>query len=74
MLNYLSAREVYISAGSACAANSKKKSAALEAYGASQNDIDSAIRVSLGHTNTREDIDALCDGLASGIAGLQRKR
>lgn len=74
MLNHLSAREVYVSAGSACAANSKKKSAALEAFGASQNDIDSAIRISLSHTNTREDIDALCEGLADGIAQLQRKR
>lgn len=74
MLNYLSAREVYVSAGSACAANSKKKSAALEAFGASQNEIDSAIRISLSHTNTREDIDALCEGLAAGIAELQRKR
>ena len=74
MLNHLSAREVYVSAGSACAANSKKKSAALEAFGASQNDIDSAIRISLSHTNTTEDIDALCAGLADGIAQLQRKR
>ncbi len=74
MLNYLSAREVYVSAGSACAANSKKKSAALEAFGAAQNEIDSSIRISLSHTNTKEDIDALCDGLAGGIAELQRKR
>lgn len=74
MLNYLSAREVYVSAGSACAANSKKKSAALEAFGASQNDIDSAIRISLSHTNTKEDIDALIEGISGGIAELQRKR
>lgn len=74
MLNYLSAREVYVSAGSACAANSKKKSAALESFGAAQNDIDSSIRISLSHTNTKEDIDALIDGLAGGIAELQRKR
>lgn len=74
MLNYLSAREIYVSAGSACAANSKKKSAALEAFGCTQNEIDSSVRISLSHTNTAEDIDALCAGLASGIAELQRKR
>lgn len=74
MLNYLSAREIYVSAGSACAANSKKKSAALEAFGASQNEIDSSIRISLSHTNTADDVDALCTGLADGIAELQRKR
>jgi len=74
MLNYLSAREVYVSAGSACAANSKKKSASLEAFGCSQNEIDSSIRISLSHTNENEDIDALIEGLASGIAELQRKR
>ncbi len=74
MLNELSGRGIYVSAGSACAANSKKKSLALEAFGVSASDADSTIRVSLDHTNTEEDVEALLEGLAEGIANLQRKR
>lgn len=73
MLNHLSAREVYVSAGSACSAHSKKKSDALTAFGAEDDRIDSTLRVSLSHTNTKDDIDALIDGLRSGIADLQKK-
>ncbi|MBR5313579.1 MAG: aminotransferase class V-fold PLP-dependent enzyme [Clostridia bacterium] len=73
MLNHLSAREVYVSAGSACSAHSKKKSGALTAFGAEDDRIDSTIRVSLSYTNTREDIDALIEGLRAGIADLQKK-
>ena len=74
MLNELSGRGVYVSAGSACAANSKKKSLALEAFGVRAEDADSTIRVSFDQTNTEEDVDALLEGLAEGIANLQRKR
>lgn len=73
MLNHLSAREVYVSAGSACSAHSKKKSDALTAFGAEDDRIDSTLRVSLSYTNTKEDIDALIDGLRAGIADLQKK-
>ncbi len=72
MLNYLSGRGIYVSAGSACAANSKKKSAALLAFGAAESDMDSTIRVSLSHTNTDADIDAFAAALKDGIASLQR--
>ncbi len=72
MLNYLSGRWVYVSAGSACAASSKKKSAALMAFGAADSDIDSTIRVSLSHTSTYDDIDAFAVALSDGIASLQR--
>ena len=72
MLNFLSGRGVYVSAGSACAANSKKKSAALLAFGVSDADMDSTIRVSISHTNTDEDIDAFASALADGISSLQR--
>lgn len=74
MLNYLSGRRVYVSAGSACSASSKKKSAALDAFGVSADTADSTIRISISHTNTRDDIDALIDGLSDGSAHLQKKR
>lgn len=73
MLNYLSSREIYVSAGSACSARSKKKSAALSAFGVSDNDADSTLRVSISHTNDEEDIDALCAALRDGTAALQKK-
>ncbi len=74
MLNYLSSREVYVSAGSACSVHSKKKSSALEAFGVSPDSADSTLRVALSYMNTADDIDALVDGLAAGIATLQKKR
>ncbi len=72
MLNYLSGRGIYVSAGSACAANSKKKSAALLAFGTAESDMDTTIRVSLSHTNTDADIDAFAEALKDGITSLQR--
>ena len=74
MLNYLSGRGVCVSAGSACSAAAKKKSAALTAFGLPDDAADSVIRVSFDHTNTEEDIDALLEGLRDGIASLQRKK
>ncbi len=74
MLNYLSKREVYVSAGSACSAHSKKKSDALTAFGVPADRIDSTLRVSLSHTNEKEDIDALIDGLSAGVRELQKNK
>lgn len=74
VLNALSGKGVYVSAGSACSAHSKKKSAALEAFGVSPDAADSTLRVSLSHTNEREDVDALADGLCEILRTLQKKR
>ncbi len=74
MLNFLSGKGIYVSAGSACSAHAKKKSAALEAFGVTAEDADSTLRISLDYTNTEEDIDALVNGLREGIAVLQRKK
>ena len=74
MLNYLSGRGVFVSAGSACSAYSKKKSGALEAFGTTPADADSTLRISLSYTNTKEDVDALVSGLAEGIKGLQKRK
>ncbi len=73
MLNYLSRREIYVSAGSACSAHSRKKSDALTAFGVPADRIDSTLRVSLSHTNEKDDIDALIDGLSAGVRELQKK-
>ena len=74
MLNYLSEREIYVSAGSACAANSKKKSLALESFGCTENEMDCAIRLSFDATNSEDDILRACEAMAAGVSELQRKR
>ncbi len=73
MLNHLSSTGVYISAGSACSAHAKKQSQALTAFGLDKTAIESAVRISMSHTNTKDDIDALIDGMASGLTRLKRR-
>ena len=73
MLNHLSSLSVYVSAGSACSAHAKKESQALTAFGLNKSEIESAVRISLDHTNTTEDIDALLEGIQSGLARLKKR-
>jgi cysteine desulfurase len=70
MLRVLQDREVYVSAGSACAKG--KQSHVLAAMGLSAQRIDSALRISMAASNTKEDIDALLDGLEEGVQRLKR--
>lgn len=72
MLHYLSANDICVSSGSACSSHSRKTSRALLAFGLAEREADCTIRVSLCESNTREDIDALCDALAKGIETLVR--
>ncbi len=75
MLHFLSSLGIYVSSGSACSSNSAAHaSSALTAYGRSPAEADSSIRISLSPANTREDINALIDGLKSGIGRLARIR
>ena len=62
---------VYVSSSSACAKG--KRSYVLAAMGMGGDYIDSSIRVSFSKYNTTDDVDALCEGLKSGLATLQRK-
>lgn len=73
-LNFLSARDIFVSAGSACSARSGKASSVLRAFGLSEREADCTVRVSFDHTNSESDIDALCGALAEGIGSLQRVR
>ena len=71
MLHHLEESGVYVSSSSACAKG--KRSYVLEAMGLPDDRIDSSLRISFSRYNTAEDIDALIEGLQSGIATLQRK-
>ena len=61
LMNFLEAREVYVSKSSACKKGAR--SHVLEAIGQSAEVIDGAIRVGLSRFTTERDIDALCVGL-----------
>ena len=74
MLHYLSSLGIYVSSGSACSSNGGHFSSALTAFGRSESEADSSIRISLSYRNTEEDIDGLIDGLNSGLAKLSRMR
>ncbi len=73
-LHFLSSLGIYVSSGSACSSNSAHTSSALTAYGKSPDEADSSIRISFSHRNEKEDVDALCEGLACAIEKLKRIR
>ena len=74
MLHYLSSLGIYVSSGSACSSNSAHLSSALTAFGRSNEEADTSIRISLSHRNTKGDVDGLIEGLVSGLAKLSRIR
>ena len=74
MLHFLSREGIYISSGSACASNAPKKTShALESFGLTQSKMDSSIRISLSHENTREEADLLFVALEKATKSLVRR-
>lgn len=71
MLNALSAEGVCVSAGSACSAR-KGVTHAMQAFGLDKSDLESALRISIGAHNTKEDCDILAEKLLSAIKRLKR--
>ncbi len=72
MLHYLSSLGIFVSSGSACSSNGGHLSSALTAFGRSEAEADTSIRISLSHRNLKEDIDALVEGLCGGLTKLSR--
>lgn len=70
-INYLNARQVYVSGGSAC--DKGEPSHTLTAMGCPEEAVRTALRVSFCADNTPEDVDALLDGLRAGLRELQRR-
>ena len=63
-LNLLSAKNICVSAGSACSAREKKKgNRVLTAYGLPQKEIETSLRLSFDVHNTREECALLCDAI-----------
>ena len=73
-LNFLSGRGICVSAGSACASNGRHKSHVLAAYGLSERQTDSTLRVSLSAENEKSDLDALAGALTEALETLVRFR
>lgn len=72
MLNFLSAKGICVSAGSACSSHSQSVSGTLVDFGLARDEADSTIRVSLGIYNTEEDIKTFGAVLKDGIGMLVR--
>ena len=71
LMNYLEAREVYVSKSSACKKGGR--SHVLEAMGLDARTIDGAIRIGLSRFTTADDIEALCSGLLDACATLAHR-
>ena len=74
LLNYLSGKGICVSKSSACSTRSRDLSPALRAFGLSDADTDSTVRLSFSHLNTKEEIDSFCETLTAGIAALAKIR
>ena len=72
MLHHLETMGVYVSSGSACSKGAASHT--LTAMGLEPQRIDTAIRASFCADNTPEDVDALLEGLKTGLAALSRIR
>ena len=70
MLNFLSARGIYVSSGSACSSNSGHISNTLLSFGLPEHEADSTIRVSLGRENTLKEADIFLKTLLEGVKNL----
>ena len=71
LMNFLEAREVYVSKSSACKKGGR--SHVLESMGLDARTIDGAVRIGLSRFTTQEDIDALCFGLRDAHALLRHR-
>lgn len=71
LLHQLSRDGIFVSSGSACSSK-KGKSGVLEAFGLSDREADGALRISLSHYNTKEDIDRLADSLTNAMQSVAK--
>lgn len=72
VLNMLSSKEIYVSAGSACTSNNPHVSDTLKAIGLDKNLLESTIRISMSFMTTKEEIDYLLDTLCSQVETMRK--
>ena len=71
LLLKLDEKGICVSSGSACSEGNGKPSHVLKAIGLSDEEVKSAIRVTLGEENTKEDIDYLVESIIESIRELK---
>ena len=71
LINFLSARGIYVSAGSAC--KKGRRSEVLTRMGLPPERIDSAIRVSMSRFTTPEELAAFAEAVGSAIRTIRTK-
>ena len=74
MLHALSARDIYVSAGSACASHGKHTGGPMAEYGLSPRELDCLLRISLGPDNTTEEAEQFLFALSDCLHSLVRIR
>lgn len=72
MLHCLSREGIFVSSGSACASNTGSKSHVLKAYGLTDREVDSTLRISIGGHNTKAEADILLAALEKNLKTLIR--
>ena len=72
ILNMLSSKGVYVSAGSACTSNNPHVSDTLKSIGLPKDLLESTIRISMSFETTREEIDYLLDLLESQVDTMRK--
>ncbi len=72
MLNFLSAKGICVSAGSACSTHSRNLSSSLIGFGIPAEEADTTIRVSFSAYNTPEEVETFAAALREGIETLIR--
>ncbi len=72
ILNMLSSKEIYVSAGSACTSNNPHVSDTLKAIGLDKSLLESTIRISMSTQTTKEEIDYLLDVLSSQVETMRK--
>src|SRR5699024_2368347 len=70
-VNFLSMHGVYVSAGSAC--SNGHRSPCLQAMALDPKQIDSAVRISLSHETTKEEIEYCAQMLKEAVVQLRKK-
>ena len=74
MLHHLSGDGISVSSGSACSSHGHTGPSALVAFGLTEREADCAIRVSLSHRNTEEEITLFLASLSTGLSRLARRK
>ena len=72
MLHSLSHAGIYVSSGSACSSNTGHGSYVLKAFGLSDREADSTIRISLGYQNTLGEAEIFLDEFEKSLSALVR--